>query len=668
MDVLQLEDFTKYRFLSGVQLSPNGSYAAYGVKISNPEKQGYLSDLWITSVGDGQTRQYTGMGDIGSFRWLDDETLFIQADREHSEKEPHPLEPQTHFYTLRLDGGEALKAFTLPLRVTEIVPLYGNRWAVRATFDNAWPTTLTGQSDEEKDKARKAYEDEQDYTVIDEIPFWQNGTGITNKKRSRVYLYDAGDESLTPVSGPYFDVSLMKVNKARTQLMYIGVDYTDKMELTDSLWTLDLGTGQARERIPAGTYQFRSAEFQGEDIIFAASERRKYTINENPTFSRLDSLGRIIRFADPDLSVSNTVGSDCRLGEGRWFTAEEDGVYCLVTDRACSRLCRIHYDGRTEFLSQAEGSVDAFAKLGETVVFIGMRGQRLQELYRLDLSSGRETRLTTLNEQALNGKYVAVPQPLSFVNKDGEEIDGWVLLPKDYDASRTYPAILNIHGGPKTVYGTVFFHEMQLWANEGYFVLYSNPRGGDGRGNEFADIRGRYGTVDYEDLMEFTDRVLEAYPAIDPQRLGVTGGSYGGFMTNWIIGHTRRFAAAVSQRSISNWVSMCCTTDIGYYFAVDQTAATPWDGVERMWQQSPLKYADRVQTPTLFLHSDEDFRCWQVEALQMFTALKMHGVASRLCLFRGENHELSRSGKPVHRIRRLKEISAWFEHYLQPTP
>ncbi|MDU4695279.1 MAG: S9 family peptidase [Paenibacillus sp.] len=666
MEALQLEDFIGYRFLSAVQLSPNGSYAAYGVKTSNSEKKEYLSDLWITAVRDGQTRQYTGMGDVGSFRWLDDETLFIQADREHSDKELHPLEPQTHFYTLRLDGGEALKAFTLPLRVTEILPLNGNRWAVRAIYDNTYPT-LTGQTEEEKDQARKNFDEEQDYTVMDEIPFWQNGAGITNKKRSRVYLYDATDGSLTPLSSSYFDVSLMKVNQAQTQLMYIGVDYTDKMGLTDSLWTVDLGTGQAHERIAAGTYQFRTAEYVGEDIVFVASERRKYTINENPTFSRLDSQGRITRFADPDLSVGNTVGTDCRLGEGRWFMAEEDGVYCIVTDRACSRLCKITYDGRIEFLSQAEGSMDVLAKHMETVVFIGMREQRLQELYRLDLSSGEETPLTNFNDQVLNGKYVAVPQPLSFANKDGVEIDGWVLLPKDYDAGRTYPAILNIHGGPKTVYGTVFSHEMQLWANEGYFVFFSNPRGGDGRGDDFADIRGRYGTVDYDDLMEFTDRVLETYPAIDRQRLGVTGGSYGGFMTNWIIGHTSRFAAAVSQRSISNWISMCCTTDIGYYFAVDQTASTPWDGGERMWEQSPLKYADRVQTPTLFLHSDEDFRCWQVEALQMFTALKMHGVASRLCLFKGENHELSRSGKPVHRIRRLKEISAWFTSYLQPS-
>jgi dipeptidyl aminopeptidase/acylaminoacyl peptidase len=136
-------------------------------------------------------------------------------------------------------------------------------------------------------------------------------------------------------------------------------------------------------------------------------------------------------------------------------------------------------------------------------------------------------------------------------------------------------------------------------------------------------------------------------------------------MTNWIIGKTDRFKAAASQRSISNWVSMGYTTDIGYFFAPDQVGATPWTDQEKLWYHSPLKYADRVKTPTLFIHSDEDYRCWLPEALQMFTALKYHGVESRLCMFRGENHELSRSGRPKHRQRRLEEITNWFDRFLK---
>lgn len=165
--------------------------------------------------------------------------------------------------------------------------------------------------------------------------------------------------------------------------------------------------------------------------------------------------------------------------------------------------------------------------------------------------------------------------------------------------------------------------------------------------------------------MTFTDAVLDRYPALDPKRLGVLGGSYGGFMTNWIIGHTDRFAAANAQRSISNWISFYGVSDIGFYFAPDQTDANPWDSLEACWNQSPLKYARSVKTPTLFIHADHDLRCPLEQGLQMYTAIKEQGVDSRIVVFKEETHELSRSGRPKGRIKRLEEISRWFAHYLK---
>ena len=239
------------------------------------------------------------------------------------------------------------------------------------------------------------------------------------------------------------------------------------------------------------------------------------------------------------------------------------------------------------------------------------------------------------------------------------------MKPVDYDPNKKYPGVLHVHGGPKTVFGKVFHHEMQFLANNGYFVFFTNPRGSDGRGKEFADIRGKYGEIDFDDLMKFTDAVIKNYPALDEEKLAIMGGSYGGFMTNWAIGHTNRFKAACSQRSISNMTSEFLLTDIGYYFIDDQISATPWNNYEKLWHHSPLKYANKAQTPTLFIHSNEDYRCWIPEGIQMFSALKYHNVPARLVMFKGENHELSRSGKPMHRIRRLKEILDWFDNYLK---
>ena len=258
-----------------------------------------------------------------------------------------------------------------------------------------------------------------------------------------------------------------------------------------------------------------------------------------------------------------------------------------------------------------------------------------------------------------------VGETLYFLNTDGVDIDGFVMKPVGYEPGKRYPGILHIHGGPKMVFGPGFHHEMQLWAASGFFVCYCNPRGSCGKGNAFADLQGKYGEVDFRDLMEFMDEVLRRYPEIDADRMGVAGGSYGGFMTNWVIGHTDRFRCAVSQRSIANYVGDYLLSDIGYYYVPDQQLGTIWEHPERLWKASPLTYADRVKTPTLFIHADKDYRCTLANGLEMFAVLKLHGVESKLCMFYGENHGLSREGKPSNRISRLSEILRWMDEHLK---
>ena len=392
---------------------------------------------------------------------------------------------------------------------------------------------------------------------------------------------------------------------------------------------------------------------------------KEYGVNEDGKFYLIDlnTSSKTLLTPDFDRSTWNSVGSDCRYGEGKSTVRDSNYLYFITTEIDSSYINRIDINGNIEKVSSTTGSVDSFDVKDGNILFIGLRDQQLQEIY--SLKDGSETEISKFNQCIHDELKISKPERVQVETEPGVIIEGWVLKPVDFEENKKYPAILDIHGGPKTVYGEVFYHEMQLWANMGYFVFFCNPRGSDGHGRAYADIRGKYGTIDYDDIMTFTDRVLETYKNIDVNNVGVTGGSYGGFMTNWIIGHTDRFKAAVSQRSISNWISKFCTTDIGFYFVDDQNGGTPWNNIDKLWYHSPLKYADKVKTPTLFIHSEEDYRCWLAEGLQMFTALKYHGIEARLCMFRGENHELSRSGKPKHRIRRLTEITNWFEEHLK---
>ena len=251
------------------------------------------------------------------------------------------------------------------------------------------------------------------------------------------------------------------------------------------------------------------------------------------------------------------------------------------------------------------------------------------------------------------------------MSPDGTQVHGFAIKPVDYQPGRRYPAVLHIHGGPCMAFLDIYYHDVQVWANRGYFVFYCNPRGSDGRGKAYADLCGKYGTVDYEDVMGFLDHALSAYPAADPGRLGVVGGSYGGFLTSWIVSHTDRFACAVSLRPVSSWVTLEYLSDIGRHFVLREMGTNTAENAAELWRRSPLKYAPNVKTPTLFIHSDHDFRCWMAEGLSFYSALQLNGVETRMCLFKGESHELSRSGRPKSRIRRMQEILNWMDSHLK---
>lgn len=659
MENLKLRDFLDYKFLSGLELSPDKNHAAFAVHTSDYDNNKYLSNLWIHDCFTSEYKKLTGMNNEKSFIWLDNDTILFPSLRDDKlKKKIEEGEQWTVFYAIDIHGGEAYEYMRIPMKVSDIKLIAQEKFLITAEYDH-YGINLHSHKGEEKEKAIDLIKENKDYEVLDEIPFWANGEGFINKKRNRLYLFDKGTKDIVPISGQFENISVTGVRDGKA--LYVSENYTNKLELTNELYLYDLYSEKATRLVDEDKFSIFFAEFVGDEIIFTASAMDKYGLNQNPCFYKLKN-GEAELLSYHDFGMHNSVGSDCRYGGGAFYRVFNDCLYFISTENKSSFVKKLSLDGKIEKITGDNGSVDCFDICSEGIIFIGLRGTRLQEIYKY--KKGSETQLTKFNEIIAETKNIIKPETLEFVN-DGITIEGFVLKPADFDENKCYPGILDIHGGPKTVSGEVFFHEMQYWANEGYFVFFCNPRGSDGRGDEFADIRGKYGTIDYDDLMKFTDLVIEKYPQLDKCRIGVTGGSYGGFMTNWIIGHTDRFKCAASQRSISNWISKFGTTDIGYFFNSDQNQSTPWDNVEKMWFHSPLKYANQAVTPTLFIHSEQDYRCWLAEGLQMFTALKYHGVDARLCMFRGENHELSRSGKPRHRVRRLEEITNWFEKYLK---
>jgi dipeptidyl aminopeptidase/acylaminoacyl peptidase len=274
--------------------------------------------------------------------------------------------------------------------------------------------------------------------------------------------------------------------------------------------------------------------------------------------------------------------------------------------------------------------------------------------------------LTDLN-RAWKAEVARVRPERFRYERDGRQLDCWVMRPFGCKSGARYPVLLNIHGGPHTQYGHHFFDEFQIYASAGYAVIYTNPRGSQGYGEEFTRaVIGDWGGGDFADVMAGLDEALRRYDFIDPERLGVMGGSYGGFLTSWTVGHTDRFKAACSERAVNNTYTLFGTSDIGHSFSEAQSGHLPWENMQWYIDHSPLTYAKDISTPLLIIHSESDLRCPVEQAEQLFVALKKQRKQVVFVRFPDEDHDLSRSGRPRHRLERFRVILDWFARYLQP--
>jgi dipeptidyl aminopeptidase/acylaminoacyl peptidase len=306
----------------------------------------------------------------------------------------------------------------------------------------------------------------------------------------------------------------------------------------------------------------------------------------------------------------------------------------------------------------------SFSADGGILAFVATDAVTPTELYVASGDGSTEQKATGFNDDWLREVAIQPAERLTWTVADGTEIEGWVIRPVGYREGVSYPLILKIHGGPHSAYGNTFFPTFHVLSASGFFVLYTNPRGSSGYGHAFQyATRGEWGIVDKEDYLAGVDAALESYPDADASRLGVSGGSYGGFMTNWLTATTDRFQAAVTSRSITNWES--------WYGASDAQGLTEFEFYGPPWEQrdlyrrlSPISYVENVTAPTLIIHSENDYRTPIADGEQWFMALKKRGVPVEMVRYPRSSHGLSRTGEPWLLVDRLERIRSWFDHYL----
>ena len=693
MSTIKPEDFARIRTLSALLLAPSGKKAVFSLTTPNLTENCYHSCLWLYDFRTEEIRRLTGGGSERSFCFLDDETILFPAlFRGEDRTRVTAGEAWTVFYRLSLTGAaaEPEEVFRVPLANATARLLCDSRYLIAAVRNNARPN-IEAMPAAEREKALAEWKLESEWEVCDELPFVADGRGFVGKKRHSLWIYNAACSRgigvtgavtgvggtcepgavsgvLTPLVSADFEVSHSTVSPDGSQIAYAGVAYDRLYIRAHGIYRCDVAARETTTLVEPDQYQIMGLAFLESGLAVAAAPWSGVGPFPNHHLYLIpDAGGRMqLMHEHTDEDFGQKTVTDSRLGSGITFQGRGNTLFYITSQDTYSYL-NAWSPGTPPFhLSTGEYSVDFFAAGEHEILIAGFGENRLPELSSLDCATGRHRVLTGFNREYLAEKRWVKPVRLCTKSRDGTQLNGYVMQPAGFDPQKQYPAVLQIHGGPRANYSFLYNHEMQSLCADGYFVFYCNPRGSAGRGEAFADIQGRRGSVDYDDVMDWTDFVLDQYPQIDKTRVGVTGGSYGGYLTNWIIGHTDRFAAAVSARSIADVIGSYGVTDYSVWGSSGAYGGTPWDNPEKLWDQSPFKYVTDAVTPTLFIHAFEDYRCSISGAMQMYAALQVKGVPTRMCLFRKEGHELSRSGKPRNRLRRLREICAWMDRYLKP--
>jgi len=659
-------DLARLIGVSDPRVSPDGQTIAF-VRKHVGEKNDYVANIWVVPVAGGEARQFTAGGKDSQPRFSDDgQRLAFVSGRD---------KPRPQLFVMSSTGGEALPLTQFPegqIREFQWSP-DGSLLAVSfRAQEEAW----TEQA--RKDRAEKGLSDPP--RVLDDLWYRLDGDGYFNAQRYQLYVVD----STTGQSRVVYTQDTLGMFSfcwsPDSKQLAIATNRDPKALIRpwkDELVRLHVATGTvtAIPDLPEGPKLSVAWSPDGRRIAYAGRHGRDgaYSV-ENLELYVCDpaSGGARSLTGQTDLCLMATCLSDTaevQFAPAMQFSPDGRLIYARIGRQGESHVAVVPAaGGKLRFLTSqvADHQMGNLSRKGSVMALTVATATAPGEIYAGAVKAGAVAlrKLTDFNGPLLRDCALARPTEHWVTAEDGARVHVWKMEPPAGARRERMPAILEIHGGPHAQYGVGFFHEFQVLAAQGYVVFYSNPRGSKGYGRDHcAAIRGSWGGADWRDIQAVI-AFMKAQPNVDAGRLGVMGGSYGGYMTNWVIGHTHDFAAAITDRCVANLVSMFGSSDLpdapDTYFP-----GNSWDRPEAMWNMSPLKYLGQARTPTLIIHSEGDLRCNIEQAEQVFTALSLNNVPVRFVRYpRNTSHGLSRSGPPDMRLHRLEQILAWWRKYL----
>tara|TARA_B100000029_G_scaffold197138_1_gene195155 strand:+ start:676 stop:2646 length:1971 start_codon:yes stop_codon:yes gene_type:complete len=646
-----IKDIRKIIHVSDPVINPKKNNVCYVLKKAhkNTKKNCWKSEIAITDLKTFKSKKISSEEfDAFSPKWSPNgKTLAFLSKRTKDE--------HYQIYLLDMEGGEARKFTKQKNGINSFKFSPNGKSIIFTSFD-----------DPEKSKYKDSFAD--DVEVIDSA-FWRlNGQGSFLRKRNHLFVQKIKSKKSKKITSGKWSVGSWyaqddKVLYSRTPNPENDMDQA----MSSELYSVSLQGGK-EEKITSFGKRLHTPIVSGGQIYVIANDMKKswasndslYEVQKNKKLKKITG--------DFEFGIGDSMNCDTRFPSGSdvWVSNSLNKARFVATVKESLRLVELDIKKQTwKYISDAEYSVIGCSqsKDGKSRIELRTSPVSFPELWFVD-DGKKAIKITKYNDNLASKRRFFKPEKMTFEASDKTLVDAWIIKPR-LTHKKKVPAILEIHGGPKTVYGNAIMLEFQMLAGEGFAVIYGNPRGSDGYGVDWAhSVFKKYGERDYEDLIESVQESLKKHKQIDEKRLGVCGGSYGGFMTNWIIGHTDMFKAAVTQRGISNFTSMFGTSDIGYFFDIEQIGKTPWENSKVYLEKSPITYVENMKAATLIIHSEQDLRCPIEQAEQLFISLKMLGQKVSFARFPNETHELSRSGSPNRKMERLRLLINWFKNNL----